>query len=268
MEDQELAGYGLLCFFLGMIVGLIPATLYTAKDAVTSWFFRIVGPPYWIMLYARLFGHMRHAASEFNKYGWGGEGEELMVEHMRRYLDHRWTIVRNFHPRNAPGDNNTDIDIVLVGPAGVYALHVKRPHQNTRCNRLSNEQWQRQTRRGWEAAPRNHGKDARDLAKKLRKFLEQQGVKGETTSVHPVVALATDLDPANFSSRNIDVWLPATLAAHMANLRTTQTLSEPDVAQITTLLKDLVEQQRAERARRRPFWFGGLRRIVLPRYVW
>lgn len=180
VEDQEMAAFGLMGCLLGVGVGLIPTVLGFAKDAVASRFLRTIGPLYWVMLYAGLFRTMRGAAHHFHQYGWGAEGEDLMVEQIRRLLDHRWTIFCNVQLRE--GRAKVDLDIVLVGPGGVYAVEVKRPHQDTRCE---NGQWQRKTRDGWKPI-RNHGKDVRAKARNLTKHLKQHGV---TYTVQPAVAL-------------------------------------------------------------------------------
>jgi hypothetical protein len=51
----------------------------------------------------------------------GRQGEEAVVEKIRSALDNRWTIFRNLH---LP-DRKDDLDVVLVGPDGVWTVEVK-----------------------------------------------------------------------------------------------------------------------------------------------
>lgn len=57
-----------------------------------------------------------------NTYRKGQEGENQVVEVMRRNLDGQWTLFRNL---TLPGRNPADIDAVLVGPSGVWTLEIK-----------------------------------------------------------------------------------------------------------------------------------------------
>jgi len=60
--------------------------------------------------------------SQIKSYRTGQEGEDAVVEAMRQSLDGNWTLFRNVV---LPGRNRGDIDAVLVGPPGVWALEVK-----------------------------------------------------------------------------------------------------------------------------------------------
>src|SRR5262249_46479581 len=51
----------------------------------------------------------------------GRKGEDQVVEQLRQALDHRWTIYRNLQ---LP-DHKDDLDPVLVGPGGIWAVQVK-----------------------------------------------------------------------------------------------------------------------------------------------
>jgi len=64
---------------------------------------------------------MRKFDEQVAAYRKGQEGEERTVEVLRRNLDGNWTLFRNV---TLPGPRN-DIDLVLVGPPGVWALEVK-----------------------------------------------------------------------------------------------------------------------------------------------
>lgn len=100
----------------------------------------------------------------------GRWGEEQIVEPFRAALDGRWTLVRNFV---SPGRRSGDIDLILVGPPGVWACEVK-----TYAGLVRNrgDEWERKTTRGWARLGVHPGRQARANAVGLKTLLEQAGV--------------------------------------------------------------------------------------------
>ncbi|GAB4211727.1 MAG: hypothetical protein OHK0022_46600 [Roseiflexaceae bacterium] len=117
----------------------------------------------------------------------GRWGEERIVEQLRGLLDGRWTLLRNVV---VPGRAGGDIDLVLVGPPGVWALEVKAYRGLVR-NR--GDRWERKSRRGWARLAVHPGKQARSSATRLQGLLERGGLK--LAWVHPAVIWASSAAP-------------------------------------------------------------------------
>jgi hypothetical protein len=67
----------------------------------------------------KAFGRLQ---KEIENYQRSQEGEARVVEILARYLDGQWSLFRNVV---LPGRRRGDLDLVLVGPPGVFALEVK-----------------------------------------------------------------------------------------------------------------------------------------------
>lgn len=232
---QEIAlllgiGYGQLPVIIWIFLALhFPRLTFAIAALVWMWYYRILGR----MLQER--------ATQFNKFGRGAQGEEILVERLRRHLDHRWTIFTSLQLPVQKGD----IDMVLVGPGGVYVIEVKHPRRN-------------------ESGVSQIG-DYRETAKthkrKLRRFLEQHDI---TTEITPVVALATEIDPTIFTESTVAVWMPSTLQRDATVLQTTHTLAEADVTAIRALLRTTVEALQRDRYVPPKRWTRLVRRFLLP----
>jgi hypothetical protein len=171
------------------------------------------------------------AARNFNA---GRLGEDRVVEALRTLLDQRWTIFRSLRLPDGRGD----VDIVLVGPAGVWAIEVKafRP-----TIRYADGQWEYQTKKGWKKLRTDPGAQVRRNAMRTRDYLQRKGIN--ITFVEPVIALATEQPPANVESSPTPVWDPSNLGEKIAAIRARERLSEQETTQITALFKERVEQR-------------------------
>lgn len=99
-------------------------------------------------------------------YRAGREGESRVVDTLSGLLDGKWTLFRNVE---LPGRNNGDLDVVLVGPAGVWVLEVKTLSGSYRNH---GDAWQYRTKRGWRNAKADPGHQARKNAKRLKDYLK------------------------------------------------------------------------------------------------
>jgi hypothetical protein len=99
----------------------------------------------------------------------GRKGEERVVRLLYRLLDDEWTLFRN---ADLP-DNCGDIDGVLVGPRGIFALEVKA---YSGYNRNVGSKWQRKYAGFWRTLPRSPSKQAKRNAARLSEYLKGRGV--------------------------------------------------------------------------------------------
>jgi hypothetical protein len=110
----------------------------------------------------------RHA-DEYRNYARGLEGEERLVALLREQLDGRWTLFRNV----VPPDDKGDVDGVLVGPRGVFALEVKAYTSRTRNTR---EKWQYRRYGRWHRLSGHPGRQAKGNARRVGDHLRAQGI--------------------------------------------------------------------------------------------
>ncbi|HEX6607063.1 MAG TPA: nuclease-related domain-containing protein, partial [Chloroflexia bacterium] len=133
----------------------------------------------------------------------GKDGEDRIAARISGLLDTQWYMFRNL----VLPDRKGDIDIVLVGPGGIWALEVKAYTGNYR---VENGRWYKETSNGRTARKSNGpGHQVRGNAARLCNFLKENGVL-ENNSVQPVVVLARDL-PIDVVSSGTAIWLLDTL---------------------------------------------------------
>lgn len=142
-------------------------------------------------------------------------------------------IFRNLH---LPGRKD-DVDIVLVGPGGVWAIEVKAYRGNVR---LQNGQWERETKTGWHKLDDNPSRQVTSNVKNLNIYLQRQGI---TRWVERAIALAEPQPISNFGSSEIPIWFVPTLETQAANLTTRTPPTEDEIKQITGLFKELAIKQ-------------------------
>jgi hypothetical protein len=181
-------------------------------------------------------------AQRATRFKLGRWSEERIVEALRIALDGRWTLIRNF---TWPGRKDGDIDLVLVGPSGVWAFEVKA---YSGAVRNIGDTWERKSKRGWRHLEVHPGVQARTNAADLKAFLNTQGIPvswvqavviwagGETT--HPDDHATLILDQPKTS-----VWQSAEIADRVNDLwQNRRTLDDQTMSAIVDLLRRTVQQ--------------------------
>ena len=255
LVDQELIYFGRFGLLIGMAFGFVPYCILTMFASRRSRVPLDIAVIAYAWMFTDLLRRMRGEAGNVYTYAVGREAEEAVIEDFRRHLDHQWTILRNLQ---LPGET-TDVDLVLVGPGGIYAIEVKRFGQETRC---ANGQWQRLTPTGW-VTRRNPTKQARTSAKRLQKILRDAGLE---IDVEPVVATAQPLPLANIHRPSCAVWVPANIAAELETIRSQQRITKDACIEVCTCLK-AIERYRPDPSLREEAANRLLRRLFLPAYV-
>jgi hypothetical protein len=142
-------------------------------------------------------------------YRKGQEGEEQVVEAMRQALDGTWVLFRNVV---LPGRNRADIDGVLVGPSGVWALEVKAlsgEYRNT------GDQWLYRVGNRWSRMRSSPSQQANKNAARLGSFLRADGIK---QWVEPVVIWANPESPLTVMNQTVAVWRLDRLVEELGNV--------------------------------------------------
>jgi hypothetical protein len=135
--------------------------------------------------------------TQIDAYQKGEAGEEAVVEKARRALDGNWTLFRNVV---LPGKRKSDIDIVLVGPPGVWAIEVKAL---SGLFKVVGDSWLVKSGKAWEAMRKDPASQARRGALALKQFLQADGIN---TYVHDAVAWAEPQADLTIENPLVAVW--------------------------------------------------------------
>lgn len=161
---QAILAAVMVVVFLVGLCGLLAFAVWTlAKPAL---------PPLWVLpvtvgvstlLYwlSNRLAELRHEGRNFRS---GQLGETRVAQQLRHGLGGEWTLFRNVR---FPG-NKVDIDMVLLGPPGVFSLEVKAyagPYQ------YHDQHFYRRTAVGWRRLQHNPGKQARAGAGMLHAYI-------------------------------------------------------------------------------------------------
>jgi hypothetical protein len=198
---------------------------------------------------------MERLAEKALFYRLGRWGEERAIEHLRALLDDRWTLFRNvIWPEHRGGD----IDMVLVGPGGIWACEVKTYSGDIRN---VDDRWERRGKRGWYTLFSHPGKQARTGAVRLKTFLNDQQI--HIAFVNPVVIWASDptdefdvVGTLTVERPKTPVWTIGALPEHIERIiQEEPVLSSDVIEQIVSCLERIVaearrqERQRTQRSR-------------------
>lgn len=182
---------------------------------------------WWIcgLLVAGGFGYLYFRMKVVHSHSQGADEEDRVAARLAAVLDPSWTILRNVRKKGIPGD----LDIVLVGPGGVFALEVKKWKAELRIEGEKTFFACDGKRRGGYGNPVDQ---VRRGAKALHKFLASKGVK---VPVEPILVVAVD----NLTLENpaVTVWR-AEDAGQEATWLPAGSRSEFDAAKVVALLDD------------------------------
>ena len=177
----------------------------------------------------------RHLAG-VRSYRRGRAGEAQVLDTLRQVLDARWTVYSGL---KLPSRRD-DLDLVLVGPGGVWVVQVKAFRSWVRVRA---GQWEYRRGRHWRrVGARFDPSKVRGQAAALNDFLTAQGVG---RWVDAAIAL-TELQPADLVATSaIPVGLPFARERHVRALATRVPPSAAEIAQINAVLERRAVVQRA-----------------------
>jgi hypothetical protein len=125
LQDQERWSFAEMFYIFGVATG---AGIMLMIEFVQEWFKGTFTVPVLIVVAVllavivwQIYNESRRAYKEYGNYKRGREGEDKVAQQMQAHLDGQWTVFRNVL---LPGRRD-DIDFVLVGPAGIFAVETK-----------------------------------------------------------------------------------------------------------------------------------------------
>jgi len=178
---------------------------------------------------------MKRLDKQIEAYRRGEEGEEAVIEKARRALDGNWVLFRDVV---LPGRRRTDIDVVLVGPPGVWAIEVKTWHGHYRN---VGEAWQHRAGSQWKQMRKSPSRQASAGATALKSFLRADGIK---TYVPEAVAWADQTGRITLEDPTVPVWTLDRLEDELGNLSNGRGLSEADRERIVQKLTRLCQARK------------------------
>ncbi len=116
-----------------------------------------------------LIGQVDRLEARERDFATGRAGEERLVAFLHKYLGAEWRLFRNVVLLDGKGD----IDAVLIGPAGIFALEVKAWN---RSFRNQGEEWAYQAGGQWIPMERSPTIQAKWNARRLGKYLKERGI--------------------------------------------------------------------------------------------
>jgi hypothetical protein len=181
---------------------------------------------------------LERLADQAENYRKGRRGEEKTVEALRASLDGRWSLVRNFE---WPGSKRGDIDLILIGPGGIWAIEVKA---YTGVIRNTGDRWERKTKKGWRKLATHPGEQARRNAAQLQAYFNDRGVAIKW--VEPVIIWAGEEETLVTEGPSVPVWKVSELADHIDSLWQKYTLPDETLQKAYDLVTKAAEAARAK----------------------
>ena len=240
LEEQESNSMITIAILLGYGVGAAVTMILFALQQILSgqgWVGIVLGLIITLVIVSLMFWfNIKRAGEKYRTFRVGREGEEEIVERLRSALDNRWAIFRNLH---LPGHDD-DVDIVLVGPGGVWAVEAKSSHATLRAQGMK---WEMQTRKGWGDVRINPSEQVNKDARQINEFLKKHGI---VRWIERAIALASPQPVTNFELSEIPVWLLPTIEEKVGGLFTRYPPTEEETKKIVGIFKDLATKQIAK----------------------
>jgi len=167
-------------------------------------------------------------------YRQGKEGERKALDALRASLPKPWVIVHNLEWSNRKWG---DIDLVLVGPSGLWAIEVKAYSKETRVN---GDKWQYKNKWVWHNLTRHPGKQARRNSVRLKEYLDQKGINSGW--VQPIIVWAGEEKLLITYEPEIPVWKISEIPEHVEELWRQRRLKEDQIQEISKILDEVIKK--------------------------
>ncbi len=171
---------------------------------------------------------------QIENYRLGEEGEERVLQTALQALDGNWTLFRNI---SLPGRNKGDLDLVLVGPPGIWVLEIKNYRGQYRN---IGDRWEYRRDKTWKSLKTSPSQQAVNGATRLANFLRADGLN---VFVNPVVVWATEEGSIQVENPQVAVWTYDRLADELGNIWQKEKLSKEEQEKIVWKLTKLNEQK-------------------------
>ncbi len=183
-------------------------------------------PPlyFWIM----------NSLKDVSNYRVGQEGEKKTLDQLRASLPKPWVLIHNL---SSPDRKWGDIDLVLIGPSGVWVLEVKTYSSEIQ---VRGNRWQYKSRFGWRNIKKHPGFQAKRYAVRLRDYLNQKGFNPGW--VQPIVIWAGDEKLIKLDDPEISVWRVSEIQNHIEDLWQQRRLKEGQIQEIGNILGTIINK--------------------------
>jgi hypothetical protein len=172
---------------------------------------------------------------QIEEHRFGKEGEEQVLQLIIQSLDGNWHVFQNI---TLPGRNKGDLDLVLVGPPGVWVLEVK----NFRGRyRNVGEIWEYKQGKYWKVTIKSPSRQALNNAIRLGNFLNADNIN---VFVTPAVVWANQESPLTIENPSVAVWQYDRLPDELGNIWQVEKIATVERNKITDKLFKLCERQK------------------------
>lgn len=160
----------------------------------------------------------------------GQLAEERVLNALYHHLDTQWWVFRNLE---MPGQKAGDVDFVVVGPSGVWALEVKALSGEYRN---VGDRWEKCWRGRWLSAYVNPTKQAKRNATAIHHVLQTHTIK---QWVAPIIVWANEDAPIAVENPAVPVWRLGDLGDNLEQVISCHSLAEAQREKVITALKSL-----------------------------
>lgn len=175
---------------------------------------------------------------QIEEYRLGQDGEDRTVQMIVQVLDGNWYLFRNMQ---IPGQGKGDLDLVLIGPPGVWVLEVKNFNG---AYRNIGEAWELMLKKKWKPASVNPSRQANNNSLKLKNFLAADNLN---VFVNPAVVWANPESLLSIENPSVAIWQYNRLPDELGNIWQGEKLSQEEQANIIDKLSKLCERQKLEK---------------------
>ncbi len=172
---------------------------------------------------------------KIEEYQRGQDGEDQTVQSIAQAFDGNWHLFRNVH---IPGRNRGDLDIVLVGPPGVWVLEVKNFNGTYRN---IGETWELMRKKKWKSAYANPSRQANNNSLRLKNFLKADNLN---IFVNPAVVWANPESALFIENPSVAIWQYNRLPDELGNIWHGEKLTQEERTKIVDKLSKLCERQK------------------------
>jgi hypothetical protein len=182
-------------------------------------------------------------AERGRQYRAGREGESKVVDALRASLTQPWTLIHNMEWTDRQWG---DVDLILLGPGGVWAFEIKAFSGEYRVN---GDRWQYKSRWGWRAMRKDPGAQARRNARNVKDYLDLNGANVKW--VQPVVVWAGEDKRLTVDAPSTPVWRLSELSDRTEEFWQGHRLSDDQIQRAVAILNETVEKVKAKAAGKR-----------------
>jgi len=176
---------------------------------------------------------------KIEEYRLGQEGEDRVVQSIIQTLDGNWYLFRNV---NLPGHSKNDLDLILIGPPGIWVLEVKNFNG---IYRNVGDRWEYFKNKQWRLLSKSPSQQARREAGNLAAFLRADKIN---TYVNGVVVWANPESPLTVDNPSTAIWLYNDLPNELGNIWQGEKLTKQEREKISNKLTRLCEAERQNRS--------------------